>query len=215
MLTILLTGFEPFGGEPVNPSSEAVDAIGLAPPAGLRLATAILPCSYARTLPSLRRAVAEHRPDAVICVGQAGGRTDISVERVAVNIDDGRIADNDGVQRVDEPIVPAGPAAYFATLPIKAIVARLRDRGIPSSVSGTAGAFLCNHAMYGALHLAATERPGIRAGFIHVPYLPEQAARHPGSCSMGLETLIAGLRLAIETVRDVRTDLRLATGATH
>ena len=215
MHTLLLTGFEPFGGEPVNPSLEAVDAMALAPPSGLRLVTAILPCRYASTLPTLRRAIAEHEPDLVLCVGQAGGRVDLSIERVAINVDDGRIPDNDGVQRVDEPVVPGGPAAYFATLPIKAMAAAVREAGVPASISQTAGTFLCNHAMYGALHIAATERRGMRAGFIHVPYLPEQAARHPGACSMGLEVLVRGLRAAIEAVRDVRTDLRIAAGATH
>ncbi|HEX3348843.1 MAG TPA: pyroglutamyl-peptidase I [Acetobacteraceae bacterium] len=215
MIAVLLTGFEPFGGEPVNPSLEAVDALGLTPPADIRLATAILPCSYARTLPTLRRAIAEHRPDAVVCVGQAGGRNDLSIERIAINVDDGRTPDNDGVQRIDSPVIGGGPAAYFATLPIKAMLAAVREGGVPASVSHSAGTFLCNHAMYGALHMAATERPAMRAGFIHVPYLPEQAARHPGACSMAIETLVRGLRAALVTVRDVTTDLRVAAGATH
>jgi pyroglutamyl-peptidase len=126
-----------------------------------------------------------------------------------------RIPDNAGVQLVDEPVVPGGPAAYFASVPIKAIAARLREGGVPAHVSQTAGTFICNAVLYGACHLAATEFPGIRAGFLHVPYLPEQAARNPGAPSMALETIVRAVRIAVETVRDTASDLRVAEGATH
>ncbi len=206
MKTILLTGFEPFGGETVNPSLAAIEAMAAQPPAGVRLATAVLPTTYAGAMPALRRAIAAHAPELVICVGQAGGRAEISVERVAINIDDARIADNAGVQRIDAPVIPGGPAAYFATLPIKAIVAALRAAGLPAQVSQTAGTFLCNHIFYAACHIAATERRRMRAGFIHVPYLPEQAARHPGSSSMSLDSIVAALRVTVATLRDGKDD---------
>jgi pyroglutamyl-peptidase len=214
MQTILLTGFEPFGGESRNPSADAVAALSGAAVPGVRLATEILPCAYGGALPALRAAIARHRPDAVIAVGQAGGRAEISVERIAINVDDGRIADNDGVWRIDEPVVAGGPAAYFATLPIKAMVARLRAAGIPAHVSQTAGTFLCNHVFYAACHIAATERPGLRAGFIHVPFLPEQAAKR-GAPSLDLALVVAALRLAVETLRDTAVDIRVAEGAMH
>jgi pyroglutamyl-peptidase len=214
MTRILLTGFEPFDGDTRNPSAEAVVALGGRDIGGVRLSTAILPTTYRGAMPALRAAIDRHAPDAVIAVGLAGGRAEISVERVAINIDDARIADNAGVRRIDEPVVAGGPAAYFSGLPIKAIVARLRASGIPAHVSQSAGTFLCNHVFYGACHIAATERAGLRAGFIHVPFLPEQAAARGGVPGMALSAVIASLQIAMETVRDTKLDLRVAEGAT-
>jgi len=208
MQKILVTGFEPFDGDSINPSLEAIRLLASHRTAGVQIVVAPLPVSAEHITATLRHVLHEHRPDAVIGVGQAGGRTEVSVERIAINIDDFRIPDNDGAQPVDEPVVPGGPAAYFSTLPIKAIAQRMRDTGVPAQVSQTAGTFLCNHVFYLVCHLAATEFPGMRAGFIHVPALPEQAARNPGMCSMALETIVAGLKVAIETVRDVTVAAR-------
>jgi pyroglutamyl-peptidase len=214
MLTILLTGFEPFDGATENPSRRAVLALASeAPPDGTRVLAEILPCRYASIDDTLRTALLRHRPDVVIATGQAGGRAEISVERVAINVDDARIADNDGVRQIDTPVVAGGPAAYFATLPIKAVTAAIRAAGVPASVSQTAGTFLCNHVFYRACHLAATELPGLRAGFLHMPWLPEQAAQHPGAPSMALANIVAAVRATIEATRDTHQDLAVAAGA--
>lgn len=215
MQTILITGFEPFAGDTLNPSLEAIRLLASLRVEGVKLAVAPLPVSARRIEAALREALEAHRPDVVIAVGQAGGRSELSVERVAINVDDFRIPDNDGYQPVDGPVVPGGPAAYFSTLPLKAMVHRMREAGVPAQVSQTAGTFLCNHVFYLARHLAETAFPGMRAGFIHVPALPEQAARSPGQCSMALETIVAGLKAAVETVRTLQTDLRVSEGQTH
>jgi pyroglutamyl-peptidase len=214
MLTILLTGFEPFDGAAENPSRRAVLALAAAaPPAGTRVVVEILPVRYAATGEALCAAVAAHRPDVLIATGLAAGRAEISVERVAINVDDARIADNDGARRIDTPVVAGGPAAYFATVPIKAVAAAIRAAGVPAQVSQTAGTFLCNHVFYRACHLAATESPAMRVGFLHVPSLPEQAAEHPGRPSMTLGCIVTALRAAIEATRDTAQDLPVAAGA--
>ncbi|WP_199155141.1 pyroglutamyl-peptidase I [Chromobacterium sp. ASV23] len=210
MKTVLLTGFEPFGGESVNPSWEAVRRLDGQEIAGARIAARQLPCVFGAALEELCRHLDALSPELAIAVGQAGGRPDISVERVAINVDDARIADNAGKQPIDQAIAADGPAAYFSTLPIKAIVAGLRENGIPASVSQTAGTFVCNHVMYGLLH-----RAGPRAGFIHIPFLPEQAARHPGQPSMKLEDCVQALRLAVEIALTQQEDAKIAGGATH
>jgi pyroglutamyl-peptidase len=212
--TVLLTGFEPFGGDDVNPSWEAVTALEAAAPPGVRLVTARLPMDYARIDHALVAALDRHRPDVLIATGQAA-RAEMSVERVAINIDDARIPDNAGARPIDMPVAPGGPVGYFATLPIKAMVAAMRAAGVPAQVSQTAGTFGCNHVFYLARHLAETAHPGLRAGFIHVPCLPAQAAQRPGTPSMALATIVAGLRAAVEAVRDTVSDLRVSEGAEH
>ena len=211
---VLLTGFEAFAGGRRNPSAEAVTALAAAPPASIRIASAILPVTYAGAGEALRAAIRRYGPDIVVCTGLASGRPTMCVERVAINIDDARIADNDGIRRIDTPVVPGAPAAYFATLPIKAIVARMREAGVPAQVSQTAGTFLCNHVFFALCHFAATQAPGLRGGFIHVPSLPEQALEN-GEPSMALPVIVTGLRAALEAVRDTAEDLRVAEGATH
>lgn len=214
MKTVLLTGFEPFNKEPINPAWEAVRALDGWQDGELRVVARQLPCVFGAANQAMREAIDELRPALVIAVGQAGGRVDLSVERVAINIDDAPIEDNRRQQLVDQPIVPGGPAAYFSTLPIKAIVAALRAAGLPASVSQTAGTFVCNHVFYGLMH-ALARRKHVKAGFIHIPYLPEQAARHPDAASMALEQVVAGLRIAIRTALDTEGDLAAAAGATH
>lgn len=215
MKTVLITAFEPFGGETVNPSWEAVRQLDEQQLAGARIIARQLPCVFGESLTSLYSSLDQLQPDLVIAVGQAGGRTDISVERVAINVDDARIPDNQGNQPVDQPIVADGPAAWFSTLPIKAVVAALRKEGIPASVSQTAGTYVCNHVMYGLLHRLAQQGGRARGGFIHIPYLPQQAAHLPGMASMAAETVVQGLKIAITTALHTQQDLRLVGGATH
>ncbi|ARF54117.1 pyroglutamyl-peptidase I [Streptomyces gilvosporeus] len=214
MPRVLLTGFEPFGGEPTNPSWRAVRAAAAEPPPGFEMFAVELPCVYGGSLTALRAAVADTRPEIVVCVGQAGGRPDITVERVAINVDDARIPDVSGAEPVDEAIVPGGPAAYFSTLPVKACVAAVRAAGLPASVSNTAGTFVCNHVFYGLAHLLATELPGVRGGFVHVPYAPEQVTDR-GLPSLPVASVARALREIAVTAARTTTDLRVAEGATH
>ncbi|WEV24136.1 pyroglutamyl-peptidase I [Streptomyces sp. 71268] len=211
---VLLTGFEPFGGEAVNPSWSAVRQVAAQPLPGVEWSTAELPCVFGAALDALREAVAAAEPDIVLCVGQAGGRPDVTVERVAINVDDARIPDNAGAQPIDEPIVPDGPAAYFAALPIKACVAAARAAGAPASVSQTAGTFVCNHVFYGLMHLIATERPALRGGFVHVPYAPEQVPDGDAPALAVAETAVA-LRAIAATAAAGTPELRAVGGATH
>lgn len=215
MQTVLVTGIEPFDGETLNPSWEAARAVDQRVIGGTRVVARQLPCVLADVRQALLAAIAETDPVAVLCMGQAGGRSDVSVERVAINVVDARIPDNAGRQPIDEPVIAGGPAAYFSALPIKALVRHLRASGIPASVSQTAGTYNCNAIFYSLLHCIATERPTLRGGFVHVPYLPQMAAAHPGAPSMELGTLIAAIEIMVATVLEVSTDLKEAGGATH
>lgn len=215
MPTVLITGIEPFDGETLNPSWEAARRLDGQTVAGARLAARQLPCVIGKVVGVLRQAIEDVRPDLVICLGQAGGRSDVSVERVAINVVDARIPDNEGRQPIDEPVVEGGPAAYFSTLPIKAIVRDLRAGGVPASVSLTAGTYNCNTIFYGLAHYIATERPGLRGGFVHVPYLPEMASRHPGQPSLALDVLVHGVQIIVATSLAVAQDVKLGGGALH
>ena len=205
----LVTGFEPFGGDAVNPSCEALAHLP-ARLGDLAIETRVLPCRFGAAISVLEQAIAAGAPDIVLSVGLAGGRAELSLERVALNIDDARIADNGGAQPVDRPIVPDGPAAYFATLPIKAAVAALREAELPASVSNTAGTFVCNHVFYALMHLAATRFLSIRAGFLHVPYLPGQAARLPSTPSMALDQIARGIEIILGVTAARTDDIREA-----
>ncbi len=211
-MKVLVTGFEPFGGESVNPALEAV--LRLPPRLGaLDIATASLPSVFGRALAALEDALVATRPDIVLCVGQAGGRAELSLERVAINVDDARIPDNDGQQPIDRPVVAGGPAAYFATLPIKAAVRALREAGLPAAVSNTAGAFVCNHVFYGLMHVAATRQLPVRGGFLHVPYLPSQATRVGGAPSMALDDIVRGIEIVLGVAAARVEDIAVAEGA--
>ena len=212
---ILLTGFEPFNQETINPSWEAVRALQGWHEGDFVVHARQLPCVFGHAKKVMHQAVEELQPSIVIAVGQAGGRPDLSIERIAINIDDAPIADNQMRQIVDQPIVNSGPAAYFSTLPIKAIVHALREAGLPASVSQTAGTFVCNHVFYGLMHQAHEWGTTMRAGFIHIPYLPQQAAAHPGFASMKLDDMVEGLRIAIRTTLAHTVDVREAGGLTH
>lgn len=211
---VLLTGFAPFGGETENPSWDAVRRLDGETLAGHRIVVRCLPVAFDASLDALRTAIEQTAPALVLCVGQAGGRAQLALERVAINVDDARIPDNLGAQPIDRPVVEGGPAAYFSDLPIKAMRAALLAAEIPAEISQTAGTYVCNHVFYGLMH-ALREHAGVRGGFIHIPYAPAQAARHPGAPSLAIETVAAGLRVALRTALDTRTDRRLAGGAEH
>ncbi|MEQ4530893.1 MAG: pyroglutamyl-peptidase I [Mixta sp.] len=215
MKNVLITAFEPFGGEQINPSWEAVRQLHERMLCGYKVVAKELPCAFGDALTTLYAEMEALQPELVIAVGQAGGRADITVERVGININDARIPDNNGNQPIDEPIIPGGPAAYFSSLPIKAIVEGIREAGIPASVSQTAGTYVCNHVMYGLLHRLAQQDNAVRGGFIHIPYLPEQAINHPGTPSMAAQTVILALEMAITIALRTEQDLRLVGGATH
>jgi pyroglutamyl-peptidase len=212
---VLLLGFEPFDGERVNPSKEIARTLDGALVAGHHIVADVLPVAFASTLPALEALLETHRPALVVATGQAGGRNEIAIERVAVNLIDARIPDADGARPIDEAVVAGAPAAYFSTLPVKAMFARLRALDIPVALSQTAGAYVCNQTFFALAHLVATQYRETRAGFIHVPWLPEQAARHAGQPSMALATMIDGVRAAIECAVATRRDLRIAGGSTH
>jgi pyroglutamyl-peptidase len=221
----LVTGFEPFGGDAINPSAAALHRLpsrlgdlvgGLAfddVVGGLAIETRVLPTAFGRAIATLEDAVLTGAPDIVLCVGLAAGRPALSLERVAINIDDARIPDNDRQQPIDRPIVAGGPPAYFTTLPIKAAVTALRDAGLPAIVSNTAGTFVCNHTFYGLMHLAATRCPEMRGGFLHVPYLPDQAAREVGTPSMALDDIVRGIAIILRVTAGRRDDIAAAEGA--
>ncbi|MET8475177.1 pyroglutamyl-peptidase I [Streptomyces sp. NPDC006422] len=214
MTRVLITGFEPFGGESVNPSWQAAEAVAADPPEGLSVTAVRLPCVFGESITALRKAVAETSPDLVVCLGQAGGRPGVTVERVAINVDDARIPDNAGAQPIDEPVVPGGPAAYFSSLPVKACVAAMREAGVPAALSNTAGTFVCNHVAYGLAHLLATELPHVRGGFVHVPWSPEQVTDGTAP-ALAVETVAEGVRALLLTAASTGEDLRVTEGATH
>lgn len=215
MRNILVTGFGPFGGEPVNPALEAIKRLEGKVIGGCRVVTREVPVVRYAALEALAAAICETDPVLVLAVGQAGGRLEITPERVAVNVDDFRIPDNGGLQPVDEPVVPGGPAAYWSTLPIKAMVMAMRAAGIPASVSNTAGTFVCNHLFYGLMHQLAQAGGKVRGGFAHIPYLPEQAARIGGQPSMAVETIVKGLEIALTAALAHDSDVAVGDGRTH
>lgn len=201
MPTILLTGFEPFDRETINPSWELVQLFADRTFADVyQVKVAQLACEFGNAIDQLVDLLDRHQPEIVICIGQAGGRADFSIERVAINLDDARIPDNAGAQPIDQSIVADGPAAYFSSLPLKKIIKKLRDHGIPANISHTAGTYVCNHVFYGLMHYANTHPQLRNAGFVHIPYLPAQACHHPGAASMSLESLEKALVLLVETI---------------
>lgn len=193
MTKVLLTGFEPFGKATLNPSGEIVKQIS-----GDNIVTAILPVAYAQSAEALLALIEHHKPDVVISLGQAEGRTHITPERIAINLDDARLADNEGVMRNDAPIVVGGPVAYESTLPIKEFVAAINAAGVSAAVSLSAGAFLCNHIFYVAQdRLKGTK---VRSGFVHVPLMDEQAGEFPGLPTMSLDQMVKAVRAMLEVL---------------
>ena len=214
MQRLLITGFEPFGGEAINPSWDVAQALhGRQVGGAAQIVAEQLPCVFAQALPALRAALRRHRPQWVVCLGLAGSRSAISFERVAVNLCDARIADNAGAQPAGTPVVAGGPAAYFTRLPVKALAQRLLADGLPAELSLSAGSFVCNQVFYGLLH-ALRRRPGVAAGFIHLPPLPAQAAAHPGSRPLALDAQVRGLALVAQALVDGMQELQIAQGRT-
>jgi pyroglutamyl-peptidase len=215
---IVVTGFEPFAGDAVNPSWEVARALDGWQVEGATVRALQLPCVFGLAAQRLGEALSGATPPRlVVGLGLAAGRTEWTPERVAINCDDARIVDNAGARPIDTAVVPGGPAAYFSTLPIKAIVQALRVAGLPASVSNTAGTFVCNHSFYALMHLLAT-RPalaGTRGGFVHVPCLPAQAARQPALPSMALATQIEALRVLLRTALTTQADIAMGDGQEH
>jgi hypothetical protein len=214
-MKILVTGFDPFGGEKINPALETIKRL---PDAvlGARIIKLEIPTVVGKSLAKIQEAVEKENPDVVLSIGQAGGRSEITVERVGINIDDCRIPDNEGNQPIDEPIVNGGPSAYFVTVPIKAIVEKIKANNIPASISNTAGTFICNHVCYGVAHLAAARtavgKP-MKSGFIHIPFLPEQVIGKPAlTPSMSLGTIVSGITHALEAIVEHDSDIKVSGG---
>lgn len=200
-MKIIVTGFDPFGGETINPSIECVKA--LPEIEGVELIRLELPTVFKESAKRLNEVINDVKPDAVLSVGQAGGRAGITMERIAINVDDARIPDNISQQPIDEAIQLDGEAAYFTTLPIKRIVKAIREAGISAEVSNSAGTFVCNHIMYQALFAATKADKPFKAGFMHIPFIPEQTTDKP---SLPLEESTKALQIAIETIRDYIND---------
>ena len=210
-MKLLLTAFDPFGGDTVNP---ALEAVKLVPPriGTVEVVKLEVPTVFRKSIDRVMEAIKKEAPDAVLCVGQAGGRFDITPERVAINVDDSRIKDNEGNQPLG-PIYEDGENAYFASLPIKAMVNKIREAGLPSSVSNTAGTFVCNHLMYGLLYHISRDYPGLRGGFVHVPFIPAQVVDRPASApSLALADIVRGLEAAIMAIGDHEGDLTVKEG---
>lgn len=214
-MKILVTGFDPFGGEKVNPALEAVKSL----PSeihGAEIHWVEIQTVFYRSAEVLEAEIVRFQPDAVLCIGQAGGRASLTPERVAINQDDARIPDNQGNQPIDTPIRLDGQAAYFSTLPIKAMVQAIKEEGLPATVSNTAGTFVCNHLMYQALYLADKKFPDMRAGFMHIPYMTEQVINKPNTASMNLADIVRGIEAAIGAIVDYKDkDIKLVGGTTH
>ena len=214
-MKILVTGFDPFGGEKVNPALEAVKSL----PSeihGAEVHWVAIPTVFYQSAEVLEAEINRYHPDAVLCIGQAGGRASLTPERVAINQDDARILDNDGNQPIDTPIRLDGQAAYFSTLPIKAMVQEIKEEGLPATVSNTAGTFVCNHLIYQALYLADKKFPHMRAGFMHIPYMTEQVINKPNTASMNLTDIVRGIEAAIGAIVDYKDkDIKLVGGTTH
>lgn len=210
-MKVLITGFDPFGGESINPALEAVkklpDNI-----AGSEIIKIEIPTVFRKSLEKIEENIIKHNPDIVISIGQAGGRFGITPERIAINIDDARIPDNESKQPIDLPIFEDGENAYFTTLPIKAMVEEMKKGEIPCSVSNTAGTFVCNHVMYGILYMAAKKYPNIKGGFIHVPYIPSQVLDKPNMSCMSIDDITKGLELCIKAAVSNDSDIKTTGG---
>lgn len=215
-MKILVTGFDPFGSDKINPAIEAVkklpDTIK-----GAKIIKLEIPTVFNKSAQVVHQAIVKEQPDYVLNVGQAGGRSALTPERVAININDGRIPDNDGYQPLDEPIQPDGDTAYFTQLPIKAMAKAIRAAGLPAIVSNTAGTYVCNHIFYQVQYMRTKEFPKLKAGFIHIPFLPEQVITRPNQPSMALADIVKGLTAAIGAIveRDGQNDIKTVEGQNH
>ena len=213
-MKLLLTAFSPFGGEKINPSLEAVKLVK-----DKILETDIIklevPTVFGKSIKIVADAIEKEKPDYVLCIGQAGGRYGITPERVAINIDDARIPDNEGNQPIDRPIFADGEPAYFSNLPVKAMVEEIRKEGLPASLSNSAGTYVCNHLMYGVLYTLSKKYKGVKGGFIHVPFIPEQTVDKPDKPSMSLTDIVRGLEAAIKAAVENQTDINVTGGVEY
>ena len=213
-MKLLLTAFSPFGGEKINPSLEAVKLVK-----DKIFETDIIklevPTVFGKSIKIVADAIEKEKPDYVLCIGQAGGRYGITPERVAINIDDARISDNEGNQPIDIPIFADGEPAYFSNLPVKAMVEEIRKEGLPASLSNSAGTYVCNHLMYGVLYTLSKKYKGVKGGFIHVPVIPEQTVDKPDKPSMHLEDIVRGLEAAIKAIVENEIDIKVTGGVEH
>ena len=214
-MKVLVTGFDPFGGEKLNPALEAIKSLP-SEIQGAEVRWLEVPTVFYKSAKILEEEIRIYQPDIVLCIGQAGGRKGLTPERVAINQDDARIQDNEGNQPIDRPIQLDGPPAYFSSLPIKAMVQAIKEEGLPASVSNTAGTFVCNHLMYQVLYLVEKEFPTIKAGFMHIPYMMEQVIDKPNTPAMDLVDIVRGIEAAIRaTIEYGDKDLKLVGGETH
>ena len=214
-MKVLVTGFEPFGGEKVNPALEAIKGLPYEIH-GAEVSWLEVPTVFHKSAQVLEEEMSRYQPDFVLCIGQAGGRSSLAPERVAINQDDARIPDNEGNQPIDLPIRPDGAPAYFSSLPIKAMVQAIKKEGLPASVSNTAGTFVCNHLMYQVLYLVEKKFPHVRAGFMHIPYMMEQVVNRPTAPAMSLVDIMRGIEAAIGAIIEHGDqDLKLVGGETH
>lgn len=215
-MKILVTGFDPFGEDKMNPAIEAVkelpDKI-----ADAKIIKLEIPTVFHKSAELVHQSLLKEEPDYILHIGQAGGRLDLTPERIAINLDDARIPDNQGEQPIDEPIISDGEAAYFSQLPIKAMVSYIKDAGVPASVSNTAGTFVCNHIMYQTLYQTHTKYPKMKAGFMHIPYLSEQVMNRPDTPSLSLKEIVKGIEAAITAIIDFdgQKDLKIEGGTIH
>ncbi len=213
-MKVLITGFDPFGGESINPAWEAVkllpDEI-----AGAQIVKLQIPTVVNKSIQKIYDSICAEKPDIVLSIGQAGGRFAVTPERVAINITDARIPDNEGNQPIDVPIFEDGDAAYFSNLPVKAMVQAIKDAGYPSVLSNTAGTYICNHVMYGILYYIQKEFPNIRGGFIHVPYAASQVVNKPATPSMSLADIAASIEAAVKAAVENQTDIKAVGGEIH
>ncbi len=213
-MKVLITGFDPFGGETMNPAWEAVkllkDEIG-----GAQIIKLQIPTVVGKSIQKIHEKMQEIHPDIVISVGQAGGRFGVTPERVAINVTDARIPDNEGNQPIDVPIFEDGDTAYFSNLPVKAMVQAIKHAGYPSVLSNSAGTYICNHVMYGILYYIQKEFPGVRGGFIHVPYATAQVVDKPQTPSMSLTDIAASLEAAVEAAVSCEKDITAVGGEIH
>jgi pyroglutamyl-peptidase len=213
-MRVLITGFTPFGGEKINPSWEAIkrmkDNYG-----DIKVFKSEIPTVFNKAIFYLEEEIQRYKPDVVICTGQAGGRTAITPERIAINVNDARIPDNEGNRPIDEKIFDDGENAYFSKLPIKAIVRELRNKKIPASVSNSAGTFVCNNLMYGLLYYIEKNYKNIKGGFVHIPFIHEQVVDKPNNPSMDIKTIKKAFEIIIETVFRYDNDISFSDGKTH
>lgn len=214
-MKILLTGFDPFGGDTINPAWEAVKLVKNQLD-DIEVVKLEVPTVFYKSIEKVVEAIEKEKPDAVLCIGQAGGRYDLTPERVAINVNDARIPDNEGKQPLDGPIFKDSDAAYFSTLPIKAMVKEIREAGVPASVSNTAGTFVCNHLMYGVLYTLDKKYPGVKGGFMHVPFVTSQIVkRSTPAPSLSIEHIVRGIEAALRAIALNKEDIQSVEGKTH